>query len=1184
MSGFLVSPHSHPESPISGSTVSAMISKAVKLGRTHFAYTDMGTLTSALLAYKEATSKGLKFIPGLSIYFKDENCPITKHTKASKVRYYKTTLYAHNQAQFEALGVLASKARPTISSYGEEVQLWNWTDLEEAGKSGFSLVSSDVNDLLFKNALIGKTDIIQPLFQKLKSIFDDRISFAVVGSPYTKSYKSLVSIEFEDGTKELVLSSSRIKTNAAHKAKAIELVTDPYRHYLLAHASKGGICIQYNKRVTKSELVEGYLPLGYDLQLNANKLAIEMGKFFNVPVLYSDFAFYADKEDKIVQDVRLASEDYKDPTLKYMQSSEDATAYLLGMGLKQAEAEAILLENNRWASKFDGLKLKYDIRVPEVDGDKNPIEFAINMVKKVGRMPWDNPVYTQRLKKELDVLANNGTANLLPYFFPIAKIQEAELDHGVLVGPGRGSASGSLLNYLLGITHVDPIKHNLSFERFISLDRIAANDWPDIDGDRSDRTFLVGSNEKPGFLYTTWGKKAAQISTRTMLRLKSSIKDVNRFLNGSVEPEIEVFCKNLPSAPQGVSDQKFVFGYTDSDGNTHPGLIDTNEQLQKYASERPNEWSVVVRCLGISRNMSAHASAFLIADKDVESFAPMFPGSRITQYEAKGAAAAGGIKYDFLVVNNLLDIQKCLQLINKKNGVTHNTGYFDHKGAKTFVWDLPEDGDVYRSIWNGDTETCFQISTHSMIPFVKKILPQKLQDLSDILALVRPGPLDYVDPNTGRNMAEEYVERKFGRSSPDIFEMGALLPETFGVQVYQEQTSLVAREIGALDPVTAEKLRRAMGKKLKHEVDSFKPIFIRGAVEKVGAATAEKIWAQMETSSRYSFNKSHAISYAMITYACMFLKHYYPLEWWASILSNASEKEISTKLFRYVKDKISPPDINLSTDEMVIDYANNTIRSKLTVMRGIGDAAAAPILENRPYKDIKDFVAKKVAGPGLTKKLIHVGVMDSLFAVGSTLEQKLTELDLAYKQIEFETKVSLGKNPKPIKAPVADKDYLGLSPIQDALAKKSVLPTLPIDLTNLVVKHSKLVNEGTEFRPMYADSTGRPRPVVGSDKLEALIPMELDKYFDFCCIAYVVEAKEFDYAQKQKSALKMILDIDGLTSEFVQWPDYNSGKLEYPREMGKGDLALIFMKKRPNKPDASVVEIKIIESAKKGSK
>jgi DNA polymerase III alpha subunit len=466
-----------------------------------------------------------------------------------------------------------------------------------------------------------------------------------------------------------------------------------------------------------------------------------------------------------------------------------------------------------------------------------------------------------------------------------------------------------------------------------------------------------------------------------------------------------------------------------------------------------------------------------------------------------------------------------------------------------------------------------------MVPFVQQILPKSIEDLSSILALVRPGPLDFIDDVTGRNMAEEYIERRNGSSKPDMKELFELLPETYGIMVYQEQVSKVSRELGGMKAGDAEELRRVFSKKDKKKSLEMKPLFMEGAIKKLGKEKAETLWSMMETFSRYGFNKSHSVSYAMITYACMYLKHYFPLEWWAAVLSNADENEFSNELHKHVKNIVSPPDINLSTNEMVIDYDTKTIRAKLTVLRGLGDKAVDAIVAGRPYKDIKDFVDKKVAGPSLTKKLIHVGVMDSLFPKNSSLLNKMQIYEDSVSAVEYEAKLKKGVKAKTPKPAEIDPHYIGMHPIADFVEKKLIYPTMPESLFDVMIKHCKRVQEGSDLRPLASNSRGYPvRFLNGLDatKLDIFEPTHKD--LDFCCAGYVVKCEEFSYANNTKKALKMIVDSDGYQTERVVWPDYDTGKLKQYPGLEKGAVCLFFLTRRVGKPNTKLSDIVVIHS------
>lgn len=748
----------------------------------------------------------------------------------------------------------------------------------------------------------------------------------------------------------------------------------------------------------------------------------------------------------------------------------------------------------------------------------------------------------------------------------------------------HNSAGGSLLCYLMGVTNLNPMKYDLNFSRFLSLDRIKNGDWPDVDQDYSSKSSLISEDGRSGFLIEKYGSGIAQIGTKSTIRLKSAIKDVNRHFNGEVESEIEVLTKSLPPPPQGISDEKFVFGYEDDEGNHITGLLEQSEELQKYIQKRPNEWDLVQKTLGIIRSQSVHACATVLSSFPIVDHIPLRDGF-ITQYEAKEVESAGLLKYDFLTVSQIKDIEICLKLINQKHNDVLEIGYFNHNGEKSYIWDLPEEINVFKTIWNGNTTSIFQLHTSSMIPFVKDILPKSIKDLSDILALVRPGTLDYIFEETGRNAAEEYVARRNGISKSDFPELYSVIPETYGIIVYQEQQLKIAKELGDMASDQAEALRRLFAKKKKIEALEMKPIFMKTAINKIGEEKANKIWDMMETFARYSFNCSHSTSYSIIAYACMYLRYHYPLEWWAAILTNAEQNEISGTLWPHVKDIVSPPDINLSTDTMVIDYKTRTLRSKLGVIYGLGEKTIDPIVKGRPYKDIQDFVNKRVVGDSLAHKLIHVGILDSLFPQNFNLLEKLKLYQQAVQNKIFADKVKEAKEKgKKIRAlapkeGIVPEEYVGLHEIKDAAMRKTILPSLPIDLYSLGSKYSKVLDSFSDKIALTSNNRHRTMLINGESlrRLDGLEGSKVEEDIYIAATCFIVEAKEFTYAQNTKRALKLKIDTDGYISEKVLWPEYQTGKLVYPTTLKKGVIASIFFKKRAGKKDLNITEI-VVES------
>lgn len=1191
----MISVHTHCESQLTGSPLSSLIKRAVELKRTHFSYTDLGHLSSCFKAYNMAKKAGLKFAPGIEFYFKDNKCDIVSGTPAERCKYFTSTLFCTNQTSYQELCKTVSRTdMPKIDIQDQEQSLWSWVELEHLSKFDTLLVLGGPHCIAGKILLAYGPEAAEKIVLKVKEIFDSRLSLALICEPWAKKHATVIKIEYTDKTHSSLIDTDIVTTNKARKIKAADLISRPGHKVLKSYISNG-TNFDIDKSINRITEHKGFLPLPCDVTLEINKFFIEMSRKHGIALLASDYAFYANKEDHIVQTMVLEGKNQLKSDL-YMKDDNSIRDYLVkNLELELSQAENILHNNEDWSHNFDNFSLKYEWRF--ADSGDNALQQCMEIIKKKGLMRWEDPIWTARLREEINVIAKNKVKDLSPYFLPIHDVIDFYEESGYLTGPGRGSSAGSLIAYLMGITKVNPFKYDLSFNRFYSTDRIEALKLADIDSDLESRDILVGEDGKSGYLYKRWGNKAAQISTRGKSRLKSAIKDTNRYFNGSVEKEIDQICKKLPDAGQGITDEQFIYGMEDEDGNHIDGLIETSDVLQNYANARPKEWAIVQKTLGITRSFGRHACSFVIADKPISDFVPVKDGN-ITQYEATECEVAGLVKYDFLVISQLKDIRVCLDLINKKNGEKQKVGHFTHKGQPTYIWDLPEDEEAYRSVWDGATESCFQINTTTMTPFVKDIMPKNMEDLSIILSLVRPGPLDYIIQETGRNMAQEYVYRRNGNSYEDIPVLKELIPQTHSVLCYQEQVTKVAKELAGFSGSAAENLREAIGKKKRAAILKIKPEFISGCTVsgKVTEAEAQQLWDRIVTFGRYAFNKSHGISYSYVTYACMFLKHYYSLEFWTAVLTNASQKEITGKLWPHVKHLLAPPDINLSTDAMEIDYANNKIRSKLGVIRGMGDASIDPIVEGRPYKDIQDFVSRDVAGVSLSRKLIHVGVLDSLFPPKSSLLDKLQLFEDALEIRKFDDKVKKSKETgklikqlEPKKGEIA-QEYLEIekNPLNNAKIKKSILPSILLGLYDLGRKHSKCRifdkndKEKTDSgRLHWYDDNGRERKslLITGESLQRLDEMKGERVPEDCyvaVIAFIADTKVFDYKKDTKQALKVVMDVDGYLKEHVLWPDFYSGQLEYPKDLVKGQICTIFLKKRAGQDgDCAIQHIEI---------
>lgn len=1196
-----ISPCNHPESALSGSTIESMINRTKELGLEYFAATDVGGLPSIVRGYNYAKKHNIKFIAGVEILFKDGHCSITSDTESSQIKYYKLIIHAKDQKAFQKLVKMTSSlSRQKIIIRDDTLPVFLWSDLEEISKQNVLVCTANIEDMISKHLLVGRADLGIEYYKKLKNLFNDRLYLSIIPYKYDQFWESMVEVELSGGKTVHIPANDRIETDHFKNAKAIELTRRNHKHkkleFIYINKIRYKVAEEYQD-IKKATLLNEFQPMpSGDIQTKANRLILAIARKFGdmSRVLINNYAYYASEGDQVVQSMKLG-EDERFAQSQHMRSLEEVTPYLKQeLGLGDFDIDDLVKNSHNWAKNFDSFELKYDYKLPNCG--PNPKEQLLKIVDEVGRMKWDDERYVRLFNEELALLTDNGVIDLVPYFLPIVDIYKSYKDNGYLTGPARGSAGGFLISYLIGITHTDPIKYDLSSSRFLTIDRVQQGNLPDIDCDLESRDFLVGKDGNGGYLFNRWGDRAAQVSTRTLLRIKSAILDANRFVNkGRVEQQIQALSKSLPNTPQGVNDYDFVFGYEKDDGSHEKGLIDYNKDLRDYSEARPIEWDIVKRALSLSRQMSRHACAYVISDEPIENTVPIVEVGgvkRVTAYEHKWCEWAGLIKYDFLVVKAVKTNRVCVNYINKRNNTPDmETGYFLHNGVKTFVWDLPIEQVVFDMLSRGETETIFQLASATATPLVMDIKPESVVDCAVITSLGRPGPLDFKDERTDRNMAEEYGYRKRGQSRSHLEIMHEMLPETYGVLVFQEQVTKLAKELAGMNVIDSENVRIAVGKKKKKLIDSLKPIFIEGAAKKIGEQQATEVWDMMETFARYGFNKSHAVAYSVISYSSAFFKHFYPLEWWAAVLSTSDSKKINEEYYKYVRDMILPPDINVSTEEISIDYRLGKLRSKLSMINGLGKKAANKIMDNGPYPDLETFIKKKVCGPSLTRKLIHVGVLDSLFDHEKypTLLHKMQHYEDVVEEVNFISKVqsyedkileaemngdektrtrTIGNRDRYIakgpKKGTVDSAYIMLTPKKDYLMKKSVFPTMNLDLNRVIVDDCSMTILPSTHYHRILDEFGRETPLVSGEQLQRIDSMEVDEEIKVCCPAYVIDAEEFTFQMGQKKALKLNLDSSGYISEKVLWADYDTGELIYPKELKKGAMVLIWYKRKMN--------------------
>lgn len=894
--------HVHQESLDTASTPKHFRERELELGTGVLTVTDHGTLGACRVVYDLAREKSLIPILGLEGYLRDDNCPIlaakgiekdAKGTYSSYNKYYHFTMHALDQAAYEAMcRVLSRVCLNRVEQHGQEAKpMFAWADLAELGQFNVTLTSGCLVGLVQRHLIKERPDIAIEYYKMARSLVKPG-NFYVEVFPHRTSHQWVNAsyINLEDGRKLQYWSGKKVRTDKAKEITLEALAKAPRGHTQLLGVKNRNAWDEFSPPIgiVSVEKIQDFLPNECtpfapdgDTQRSCNRFMLAVAARFKDPVLISDDAHFANPDEKIIQDCRLggSGDTWKFYESYHRQSSAEAfRIFQETLGIPEDQFRSWLENSQTWAQRFKDFTLVQPVSLPTKFYPQDTIKHIKTLIDKHGRMDWKNSVWVQRLQEEIQLLHSNGKIDLLPYFMLGEEVNDFYTKHEKITGPGRGSAAGLLLAYTLGITHINPLKYGLSRERFITLDRIQSGKLPDIDQDLCSRDILVDTEN--GFLPKRFGDHFAQISTATVLRLKSSMKDISRALRGEVAPDINKAAAMLPDPPQGVSDHDFVFGYVADDGREVRGLIDISKELQEYTQKYPRDWAIVKKTLGLTRNRSRHACGFIIANRPIHEFIPVakISDTVCTQYTAPSVEASGGVKMDYLVVNSLRDIGDCISLVQNRKGVekqdfvTLATGHvpwvrvIPHNGKFYDVWDLPEDQAVFNDVATGRTETVFQFNTDSAKQWLKEFnftkpnghkLIDSIEAMSAFTALDRPGPLDAVVG--GRNMLQEYAARVRGDEAIESIPLlQELLPETKGIMVYQEQLQKIYQHLTGCTGSEAEEFRSNVAKKKMEKVNKAYGFFFENASKKIGEHVAKQLWDTIVTWGQYGFNLSVA--------------------------------------------------------------------------------------------------------------------------------------------------------------------------------------------------------------------------------------------------------------------------------------------------------------------------------------
>lgn len=485
----------HPESQLSGSTIESMIDRTKDLGLEYFASTDQGFLTSTLKGYMHAKKKGVRFIAGIELFFKDKDCDIVKGTPSENIKYFKIAVHAKDQESYQSLVKMASdQDREAIAVGDSFYPVYGWADLEELSKKNITICTTNVECMVAKHLLVSRPDLAMKYYAKLREMVGPENFYpTIIPHQQDQYWNTIVNVELVNG--------QTVQIPARDRIEFVEIDKGRERNFKKAHAidltkwkqkKKKLVAVYINKirysvkeesqEIKSANWLNDFQELpGGDIQTQANKFIVKLAERYGDldNLLINNYSYYANKEDKVVQNMKLGDE-YRIYQPQYMASISDVSGYLQQtLGMTEIETERLVNNSHKWAEKFNNFELKYGYRLPAVEGD--PKKLLVDQIKKTGRMKWDDERYVKQFREEFELLTNNEALDLIPYFLPIVDVYSFYKDNGYLTGPARGSAGGFLISYLIGITHIDPIKYGLSSSRFLTLDRVQSGNLPDID-------------------------------------------------------------------------------------------------------------------------------------------------------------------------------------------------------------------------------------------------------------------------------------------------------------------------------------------------------------------------------------------------------------------------------------------------------------------------------------------------------------------------------------------------------------------------------------------------------------------------------------------------------------------------------------------------------------------------------
>lgn len=828
-------------------------------------------------------------------------------------------------------------------------------------------------------------------------------------------------------------------------------------------------------------------------QSKVNAELVKIARKLRIPLVATNDIHYLRRDDNNAQDILMlvnTGADINDPerlTMKDNDFSMRSPQEMIDSFAAVPEAIANTQKITD-ACRFDFELGQYQLPYFEVPGSQTAEEYLKDLsYRGIGKKypGRTEPELLKRLEYELKIIGETGFA---PYFLIVHDFVNWAKQNGIVVGPGRGSAAGSIVAYLLNITEIDPLKYDLIFERFLNPERIS---MPDIDMDFADDR----RDEVIAYVRQKYGDDhVAQIITFGTMAARAAIRDAGRAM-GYAYQLCDQVAKTIPpglTLTQSLKESAEFRQMYDSDEQTKK-LVDTAIKLE-----------------GVARHASTHAAGVVITKEPLSTIVPLQRPTQensgiITQYEMHAIEDLGLLKMDFLGLKTLTQIQNAIRIINNTQNIQID------------IARLPlDDADTFKLLQTAKTTGVFQLESGGMKKNLKELKPSVFEDIIAMVALYRPGPMELIP---------DFIARKHGRKKIEYIHpaLETIIGNTYGIIVYQEQVMAIASRLAGFTLPEADTLRKAMGKKNQQLMEEQREKLIQGMIRNnIAANTARQIWTFIEPFARYGFNKSHATCYALIGYQTAYLKAHFPAEFMAALMNSESD-DIERIAFlidecRRMRLEVLPPDINESLASFTV-VKDSVIRFGLNAIKNVGANIVAVIVQekkqNGPFGNIAEII-ERVQNRDLNKKslesMIKCGATDSIGERGHLLANMDILLNYAREnqqpktngQINLFTAAPAALPPLKLQdAPAADKkerlewekELLGLyisdHPIKEyeQIIKKTAL--LPSQLsTQLVGKNTRVGGVISHIHKIITKS-GKPMLFVGLEdecaKIEVLV-------------------------------------------------------------------------------------------------